>query len=47
MEAKLIKIQAEYHENGKFQSYGLTSWPKIFEMFPNNLSKMQKNESGD
>jgi hypothetical protein len=37
------KMQAKYHEDGKFQSHGLTSWPRIFKMFPNSLLKFQDN----
>jgi hypothetical protein len=40
MEAKLIRMQAEYLEDGRFQSHGLTSWPKISKMFHDNLPKM-------
>jgi hypothetical protein len=36
-------MQVEYYEDGRFRSHGLTSWPKIFEMFPNNLPKMPRN----
>jgi hypothetical protein len=45
MEVKFIRMQAEYRENGRFKSHNLTSWPKISEMFPNNLPKMTKNEN--
>jgi hypothetical protein len=38
-------MQAKYHEDGKFQSHGLTSWPKIFEMYPDSLLKFQENAS--
>jgi hypothetical protein len=41
MEMNLMCIQAKHHDDRKFQSHGLTSWPKIFEMFSNNLPKMQ------
>jgi hypothetical protein len=47
MEAKLVRLQAKYHEDGKFQSHGLTSWLRISEMFPDNLPRMQKNASID
>jgi hypothetical protein len=43
MEVELIRMQVEYHEDGKFQSHDLTLWPKISKMFPNNLPKMQEN----
>jgi hypothetical protein len=36
MEEELVKIQMEYHENGKFQLHGLTSWPRypnVFQQF--------------
>jgi len=39
-EMNLVHIQAKYHDDRNFQSHGLTSWPKIFEMFLNNLPKM-------
>lgn len=45
MEAKLIRMQLEYHEDGRFRSHGLTSWPRIFEMFLDNFSNMQENAS--
>jgi hypothetical protein len=44
METNLVHIQAKYHDDKKFQSHGLTSWPKKFEMFSNNLPKMQNIE---
>ncbi len=47
METNLVHIQVEYHDDRKFQSHGLTSWPKIFEMFSNNLPKMQDIECVD
>jgi hypothetical protein len=47
MEAKLIKMQAEYCEDGRFQSHNLTSWPKISKMFFDDLPKMAKNASID
>jgi hypothetical protein len=40
MEVELVRKQAEYHENGKFQSHGLTSWAMISEMFSDNLPGM-------
>jgi hypothetical protein len=43
MEAKLVRLQAKYCEDGRFQSHSLTPWLKIFEMFPDNLPKMQEN----
>jgi hypothetical protein len=45
MEVNLVRMQAEYHEDGKFQSHNLTSWPRISEMFLNNLPKMMNNAS--
>jgi hypothetical protein len=45
MEVELIKMQVEYRENGRFQSHGLTSWPRIFEMIFDNLPKMVENVS--
>jgi hypothetical protein len=48
MEAKLVKMQAEYRENGRFLSHSSTSWPRISKMFPYNLPnlpKMAKNAS--
>jgi len=30
---ELVRIQMEYHENGKFQSHGLTSWPRYPKCF--------------
>jgi hypothetical protein len=45
MEAKLIRMQAEYREDGRFRSHGLTSWPRISEMFPDSLPNMQENAS--
>jgi hypothetical protein len=45
MEAKLIKMQVEYREEGRFRSHGLTSWPRISEMFPDSLPNMQENAS--
>jgi hypothetical protein len=47
MEAKLIRLQAKYYEDGRFQSHGLTSWLRIFEMFFDNLPRMQENASID
>jgi hypothetical protein len=47
MEAKLIRLQAKYQEDGRFQSHGLTSWLRISEMFLDNLPKMQENASID
>jgi hypothetical protein len=47
MEAKLIKMQAEYCEDGRFQSHNLTSWPMISEMFLDNLRKMAENVNID
>jgi hypothetical protein len=34
MEAEFVKMQAEYYENGRFQSHNLTSWLRISKMFP-------------
>ncbi len=47
MEVELVRTQAEYCEDGRFQSHNLTSWPKISEMFPNNLSKIVENANID
>jgi hypothetical protein len=47
MEAELVKMHVKYCEDGKFQSHDLTLWPRISEMFSNNLSKMAKNASID
>jgi hypothetical protein len=47
MEMKLVKMQVKYREDGRFQSHNLTSWPKISEMFFNNLPKIVKNTSID
>jgi hypothetical protein len=54
IEAKLTRMQEKYHENGRFQSHHdrnfrktRTSWHRIFEMFPENLPKMQENSSID
>jgi hypothetical protein len=47
MEAEFIKMQAEYCENGRFQSHNLTSWPRISKMFLDNLPKMVENVSID
>jgi hypothetical protein len=41
MEAKLMHTQVEYHDNWRFWSHSLTSWPKVFEMnFPNSLLRL-------
>jgi hypothetical protein len=32
MEVKLVRMQAKYREDGRFQSHGLTSWPRISEI---------------
>ncbi len=40
-------MQVEYHKDGRFQSHDLTSWPKISEMFLNNLPKMEENANID
>ncbi len=41
MEAKLIRIQVEYHENWYHEILITQSWAKVFEMnFPNSLSKL-------
>jgi hypothetical protein len=45
MEVELVRMQAKYHEDGRFRSHGLTSWPRIFEMFLNSLLKFQENVS--
>jgi hypothetical protein len=34
VEAKIVRLQAKHHEDGRFQSHGLTSWLRISEMFP-------------
>jgi hypothetical protein len=47
VEVKLIKMQVEYHEDGKFQSHNLTLWPRISKMFLDNLPKMQENANID
>jgi hypothetical protein len=47
MEAELVKMHVKYCEDGKFQSHDLTLWPRISEMFSNNLSKMAENASID
>ncbi len=47
MKAKRVRMQAQYHEDERFQSHGLTSWPHISEMFLDNLTKMAKNASID
>jgi hypothetical protein len=47
MEVELVKMQAEYYEDGRFWLHDLTSWPKISKIFLNNLSKMAKNVSID
>jgi len=40
IEVEFIRIRMKYHEDGRFWSHGLTSWPKIFEMFFDNLPKI-------
>jgi hypothetical protein len=47
MEAKLIRMQVEYREDGRFQSHSLTSWPRISKMFLDNLAEMVENENID
>jgi hypothetical protein len=47
MEVELVRMQVEYCDDGRFQSYGLTSWPRISKMFFDNLPKMVKNASID
>jgi hypothetical protein len=47
MEMEFVRMQAEYCENGRFQSHSLTSWLKMFEMFLDNLPKMVENVSID
>jgi hypothetical protein len=45
LEVEIIRMQAECHEDGRFQSHGLTSWPKISKIFLDNLLKMLENVS--
>jgi hypothetical protein len=47
MEVECVKMQMKYCEDERFQSYSLTSWPKISKMFPKKLSKMLENVSID
>jgi hypothetical protein len=47
MEVKFIKIQVEYHEDGRFQSHGLPSWPRKYKMFLNSLPKMHETGNVD
>jgi hypothetical protein len=47
MEAECVRMQTKYCEDERFQSHSLTSWPKIFKMFPDNLPKMPENVSID
>jgi len=47
MEVEFIRMQTKYHEDGRFRSHDLTSWPRICMMFLNNLPKMAKNASID
>jgi hypothetical protein len=45
MEAQFVRMQAKYREDERFRSHNLTLWPRISEMFPNNLPNMQENAS--
>lgn len=47
MEAKLMRIWAKYHDDQKFWSPNLTSWPRIFEMFSKSLPKMEDTKNVD
>jgi len=38
-------IEAKYCDDQKFQSHDFTSWPRIFEMFLDNLPKMQDTKN--
>jgi hypothetical protein len=45
MEVELMCTKVEYCDDQKFQSHNLTSSPRIFEVFPDNLPKMQDTEN--
>jgi hypothetical protein len=38
-ESKLLQIGVDFQKDGAFQAQGLTSWPKVSELFLKDLPK--------
>ncbi len=38
-ESELVRIDVDFQKDGVFLAQGLTSWPRIIELFPKNLPK--------